>query len=245
MPDTPKLAKAELMELNAKFTEVINTDKSTIPFNSIRIRSRSATPTRSSSLRAVEIRTAPRRINSSARDRPSLPSNCTSMSQARFPPVRCPEGKADTNDVRVLTQRVAYFITPVGEPKNKPKKYIPPSVRFVWGTFQFDGIMESMEETLEIFSAEGRPLRATVAIAITQQQITEFAFNDKGVKDPPEVTKKSGAGKKPPGTTPLAEAPAKHRSRVWLTRPRESAVTGRPSPRSTASKIPACCPQGS
>jgi len=46
--------------------------------------------------------------------------------------------------------------------------------------------MESMEETLEIFSFEGRPLRASVAIALTQQKITESSFTE-GVTAPPAV----------------------------------------------------------
>jgi hypothetical protein len=103
------------------------------------------------------------------------------------------------DDVRVLTGRVAYFMTPIGKPKDKPKKWIPPAVRFLWGTFQFDGIMEAMEETLELFSAEGRPLRASVAITLTQQKITTFAFNPKEIDLPPSF--------KRPGTTPQSEAP--------------------------------------
>ena len=114
-----------------------------------------------------------------------------------------PKGLPEADDVRKLTQRIAYFITPKGDPENKPKKYIPPSVRFMWGSFQFDGIMESMEETLELFSFEGRPLRASVAIALSQQKITEFKFNQ--ANDPPAVTRQGGSA---PGTAPLTEAPA-------------------------------------
>jgi hypothetical protein len=114
-----------------------------------------------------------------------------------------PNGLPEVDDVRKLTQRIAYFITPKGDPENAPKKYIPPSVRFMWGSFQFDGIMESMEETLELFSFEGRPLRASVAIALSQQKITEFKFNQ--ANDAPAVTRKGGAA---PGTAPMTEAPA-------------------------------------
>ena len=120
-------------------------------------------------------------------------------------------GAKETNDVRVLTQRVAYFITPVGEPKNKPKKFKPPIVRFRWGSFKFDGIMEGMEETLELFSADGRPLRASVSITLAQQRITAFGTDSKD--DPPGVTKKSGGaqngnGDKAAGSAPMTAAPA-------------------------------------
>jgi hypothetical protein len=74
---------------------------------------------------------------------------------------------------------------------------VPPAVRFIWGSFQFDGIMESMEESLEFFSSDGRPLRASVTINLTQQKITEFTFR---------ATAGPGATQSP-GTRPLTPAP--------------------------------------
>jgi hypothetical protein len=103
-----------------------------------------------------------------------------------------PEQKKE-QDVRKLTAKVAYFITP----KPEGDKFVPPAVRFIWGSFQFDGIMESMEESLEFFSSDGRPLRASVTINLTQQKITEFTFRAT-----------AGPGAKPsPGTRPLTPAP--------------------------------------
>lgn len=104
-------------------------------------------------------------------------------------------------DVRELTQKVAYFITPTdvdvqNEKGETEKRYIPPGVRFIWGTFQFDGIMESLEESLEFFSPEGVPLRASVSLGLTQQKI-EF-----------KRAKGEAAGTGTPGTSPLAEAPS-------------------------------------
>jgi hypothetical protein len=92
------------------------------------------------------------------------------------------------DDVRKLTRKVAYFITP--QPVDgQPSKHRPPIVRFVWGSFQFDGVVESLDESLEFFSPEGRPLRASVSLTITQQKI-QFQFSE---RPPP------GA----PGTVPL------------------------------------------
>jgi hypothetical protein len=109
-----------------------------------------------------------------------------------------PKGEKDVKDVRKLTQEVAFFITPIEDAK---KKFKPPATRFLWGSFQFDGIVESLEETLEFFSPEGRPLRASVSLNLTSQRITKFAFNP--VKDQP------GTGRTPPpGTKPLTQAPA-------------------------------------
>ncbi len=51
------------------------------------------------------------------------------------------------NDVRLLTREVSYFITPKKDPKQKNP--VPPGVRFAWGSFLFDGIMESLNESLE------------------------------------------------------------------------------------------------
>lgn len=118
-------------------------------------------------------------------------------------------------DVRELTQQVAYFITPQaaggstggGGAQGSPAaqtQLVPPGVRFLWGSFKFDGMMDSLEENLEYFSPEGKPLRATLAVALSQQKITQFF-------DPNSATGGSGAalgGRSPAGTRPLVAAPA-------------------------------------
>lgn len=95
--------------------------------------------------------------------------------------------EARTDDVRHLTQKVAFFITP----KKDGHKLVPPAVRFLWGSFQFDGVMESLEESLEYFSPEGKPLRASVTFGLTQQRIVKFVFR---------------SGPADTGTRPLTEA---------------------------------------
>lgn len=103
--------------------------------------------------------------------------------------------ESDINDVRKLTQNVAYFITPKKDDADPPN-FLPPGVRFIWGSFQFDGIMESMEENLEFFSSEGVPLRASVTIGLSQQRITEFAFR--------KLSSSTGTGSA--GTRPMTRA---------------------------------------
>jgi phage tail-like protein len=93
---------------------------------------------------------------------------------------------ASDDDVRRLTQRVAYFITPTRTDEDPPR-YVPRAVRFLWGSFQFDGVMESLEETLELFSADGKPLRASVDIVISRQEIREYAFGE--TDRPPRISK--------------------------------------------------------
>ncbi len=73
------------------------------------------------------------------------------------------------NDVRKLTREVSYFMTPKKDPQQKNP--VPPGVRFAWGSFLFDGIMESLNESLELFSEEGRPLRSKVSISLLSQDI--------------------------------------------------------------------------
>ncbi len=99
------------------------------------------------------------------------------------------------DDVRKLTNRVSYFITPTPDKKDK-KKFVPPAVRFKWGSFLFDGIMDGVEENLEFFSPEGKPLRASVGISLSQQKILVF---------PPQAI--GATQKKPPGTHPTTPVP--------------------------------------
>ncbi len=108
-------------------------------------------------------------------------------------------GDKNVNDVRELTKDVVFFITP--QPKEGDQtKYVPPGIRFLWGSFQFDGIVESMEESLEYFSSDGRPLRASITMNLTQQEIG--ALRNKDFK-----SGASGTGQQTtPGTRPLAQA---------------------------------------
>ncbi len=112
-----------------------------------------------------------------------------------------PPEKEGVTDVRTLTSDVIDLITPQ---EQAPQKFLPPQVRFIWGTFQFDGIMESLEESLEFFSAEGVPLRASMTLALSQQGI-EFV--------PPQPSSgmpggPGGPGLATPGTRPLVSASA-------------------------------------
>jgi hypothetical protein len=109
------------------------------------------------------------------------------------------------NDVRELTRKVTYFITPRETPP-KSGKYKPPIVRFKWGTFQFDGIMESLEESLEFFASDGTPLRASMTLALSNQRIEiPPSGSSQGSGMPPGA---GGPGTPARGTQPLSEARA-------------------------------------
>jgi Contractile injection system tube protein/LysM domain len=131
-------------------------------------------------------------------------SSTTKLSLTLWFDVGSPQGSGrPVDDVRLLTKKVAFFITPY-TPKGKKNVRLPPMVRFVWGSFRFDGVMESLEETLEFFSPAGKPLRASLGVSLSQQAI-EFAFQD---------TAAAGAGTTAPtaattpGTAPLEQASA-------------------------------------
>jgi len=180
-PDSQNLVKAELRELDAGFTDEINLDKKCqVQFNpetlKVSFANQVATPSGAGDQKGTPARQF-------------VGTGTTKLSLQLWFDVTAPMPPEQTQeeDVRKLTAKVAYFITP----KPEGTKFVPPAVRFIWGSFQFDGIMESMEESLEFFSSEGRPLRASVTINLTQQKITEFKFGDM-------------AG---PGTRPLTPAP--------------------------------------
>jgi hypothetical protein len=87
--------------------------------------------------------------------------------------------KEPVDDVRRLTQKVVFFMTPQ-KADTDPTKLAPPGIRFQWGTFLFDGMVEALEETLEFFSPDGKPLRASVNLTLSQQKILETDFKGDG-----------------------------------------------------------------
>lgn len=120
----------------------------------------------------------------------------------RWPKDQTPDPQGD---VRKLTERVAYFMTPT--PANeKPaqgqqQKYVPPGVRFIWGTFLFEGVMDSISEKLEYFSPDGKPLRASLTISMTAQEI-QFKFNNPAQGQAGAAT----GSTQTPGTQPQQQA---------------------------------------
>ncbi|HWE04963.1 MAG TPA: hypothetical protein VG326_21325 [Tepidisphaeraceae bacterium] len=109
-------------------------------------------------------------------------------------PMGATEDNAQTvDDVTLLTQEVTYFITPIAA----GDKFIPPAVIFKWGSFSFSGLMESIDESIEFFSPDGKPLRSSMNLTISQQKIETVR-----IKPTP------GGMPAPPGQSPLASAAA-------------------------------------
>lgn len=99
------------------------------------------------------------------------------------------------DDVRRLTKDVVYFITP--KESGEEDKFIPPGVRFLWGTFLFEGIVDSVNENLEFFSEDAKPLRASISLSLSQQEI-QFKFGNQAASGLPTTPS--------PGTEPLQQA---------------------------------------
>ena len=83
-------------------------------------------------------------------------------------------------DVRTHTSQIAQFVLPGG----KNSKQAPPRVQFRWGSVAVPGVMTSLVEELDFFSADGIPLRAKATIEIKQQ-------------DPKLAALETGAGANP------------------------------------------------
>lgn len=64
------------------------------------------------------------------------------------------------------TMTVEKFVRPRGA---APNEQTPPRVEFRWGTFVVQGVMESANIDLDLFAADGTPLRAKVAVSIKGQ----------------------------------------------------------------------------
>lgn len=128
--------------------------------------------------------------------------------QLWFDVTRLAEDGPEKADVRKLTSQVTYFMTPGA--KSEKDQYLPHPVQFSWGTFHFSGIIESIEETLDYWSPDGRPLRANMAVSMTQQAIDALASASRGganssVSMLVTLRDEATAGR-PAGTTPMVPA---------------------------------------
>jgi len=121
------------------------------------------------------------------------------------------------DDVRDVVEQVVRFIKP--EKKEGDNKYLPPGLRFIWGSFLFEGVVDSINETLEFFSSDGRPLRATVTLAMSQQEIKPELANPDFQRGAAQAARTNpgggsgggsngggGGGNRPPGTQPQQAA---------------------------------------
>jgi hypothetical protein len=201
VPDpAANLAKAELRQLDSNFENEIERDTwTTVQFNPESLKVSFAN-------QLVQPSGAGDQRGSPARQ--FVGAGTTKLALTLWFDVGSPQPPGDdrVDDVRKLTKKVAFFITPKPV-QGQRDKFVPPAVRFVWGSFQFDGLMDALEETLEFFSPQGKPLRASLGLSLSQQKI-QFAFRDTG-SGASDAGAPAGPGTpQTPGTQPLAQAPA-------------------------------------
>lgn len=74
----------------------------------------------------------------------------------------------EATDVRLKTKEIAErFMKP--KPSGN-RMQAPDRCRFQWGAFAFVGMMQSYDETLDFFSPEGIPLRATLSLKLSEDR---------------------------------------------------------------------------
>lgn len=117
----------------------------------------------------------------------------------------------DYSDVREQTRSIAErFMKPVapGEPGYQgdgKQPTVPRRLRFQWGRFGFDGLMQSYAETLDYFSPDGVPLRATLSLTLAEDRFQHFSLPGEPplARTPPQFAPAGGAT-----TVPQAERAA-------------------------------------
>lgn len=73
----------------------------------------------------------------------------------------------DGTDVRLQTGKIAKLMEPA---KRDGDNAAPPSVvLFEWGSFKFQGLVESYKETIDFFAPTGVPLRASINLTLASQ----------------------------------------------------------------------------
>ncbi len=74
-------------------------------------------------------------------------------------------------DVRIHTEKVAKLMEPGGgRPRPSGQGRPPPPVAiFQWGSYKFEGVIETYREKIDFFSSDGVPLRATVSLTMSRQ----------------------------------------------------------------------------
>jgi hypothetical protein len=200
--EAQELARAVLIELDAAFQVKSGGHRAKVQFNPDTLRVTYAnqlaqqgsggTPA-AGTQPAAGATPAPSGDQTGGASRQYVGSSTTKLSLQLWFDVSGPRAESAA-DASKLTERVAYFIKPQKLGANG--ELLPPNLRFSWGSFAFDGTIDSLEETFEFFSAEGRPLRALLALTMSRQTI-QLGFTEAG-----------GPFARGPGTRPLTPVAA-------------------------------------
>lgn len=76
---------------------------------------------------------------------------------------------ASRPELHEILRSFTYFVTP--KAARGSRDVLPPAVRFSWGEFVFDGVVDSLNQSLDLFAADGRPGRARLSIRMSRPWI--------------------------------------------------------------------------
>lgn len=74
---------------------------------------------------------------------------------------------ASAQDVRDLTGPFYQLV------KIQPRTHAPPRILFVWGSLEFNAIVESVTQKFTLFNSDGVPLRATLTVSFREYKSLE------------------------------------------------------------------------
>ena len=118
-------------------------------------------------------------------------------------------------DVRETTDKMAKLLKAHGP----SGKQVPPLVEFGWGVYRFTGMVEQYKETLDYFGASGVPLRSSINLTLSSQDVVfDSAKNPSATVDGDlKVSAATGVRNRPLGGPSLRRfAPSWARSPVSL-----------------------------
>lgn len=94
------------------------------------------------------------------------------------------------DDVRTKTNKVEVMLRPAaGTGGTNAPQAAPPMVTFEWGAFKFIGVVDSFKQTMDFFSSNGVPLRASVTLSMSQPN---YQFDQQGATGPDGKPLKAG-----------------------------------------------------
>jgi hypothetical protein len=130
-----------------------------------------------------------------------------------------PDAVTAGSDVRLLTKRIAErFCKPVGSGQ---RMRAPKRCLFQWGAFEFLGMVQSFDETLDFFSPEGRPLRATVGLKLSEDRYQfRSADVDQAERETPNLSSTGNSAEEdedgaPSQDTPPVQSGSAEQQRNW------------------------------
>ncbi|MDB4894313.1 MAG: hypothetical protein JWN15_575 [Firmicutes bacterium] len=108
------------------------------------------------------------------------------------PPIQFVRGASEKMTAEVLVDtsgtlddvRVAYVNKLRGLLDLNRELHAPPIVRFVWDTEIFRGVLESMNVTYVLFTSEGIPLRAKLALSLKEYRPVEIQIKENPTASP-------------------------------------------------------------